>query len=176
MRAHKQISLGIAGGIAGGIAALALSSFGALAAEGSIGAPYGAREPAMCEDRTEPADGPPMGERLHEILRCTMEGIGDGRLYLIENLEAEISGEGRPFDPQRDYYDAIDRTAMIYPVSGSLLRYNCHVLDGTNEGTSCETFEEDAATGVCYKMTSGEWNCRMSDLSQVRNDGVPPPQ
>jgi hypothetical protein len=105
-----------------------------------------------------------------------MEGIGDGRLYLAENMSAEISGEGRAYDPQRDYFENIDTSALIYPISGSLLRYNCHVLDGTNEGTSCETFLEDEASGACYKTTNGDWVCRMSDLSQERNDGAPPPQ
>jgi len=158
------------------VCALAASSTAAFAADESIGAEYGAREPAMCEDASQPEQGPPSEEQLLDYLKCTMEGIGDGRLYLIENLTAQVTGEGRAFDAQRDYYDDIDRAAMIYPISGSLLRYNCDVVIETNAGASCETYEEDAATGVCYKMTSGDWNCRMSDLSQVRMEGVAPPQ
>ena len=146
------------------------------AAQQGIGTEYGARPPAICPDRTQPAEGPLDEEQLLYHLRCTMEGIGDGRLYLAENMTAEISDEGRAHDPQRDYYDNIDTSALIYPISGSLLRYNCHVLDGTNEGTSCETFLEEEASGACYQETNGNWVCRMSDLSQVRDDGAPPPQ
>ncbi len=171
--AMGKLALGLA---LGAFTLSAYSSAAAGAQAGSIGAEYGAREPAACNDRTQPEEGAPDQEQLLHHLRCTMEGIGDGRLYLAENMSAEISGEGRAHDPQRDYYDNIDTSALIYPISGSLLRYNCHVLDGTNEGTSCETFEEDEATGACYKMTNGDWVCRMSDLSQVRDDGAPPPQ
>jgi hypothetical protein len=166
----------IALGFAVGVFAAMAGSVSASAADGSIGGEYGAREPSRCADRTQPADGAPAGEQLLEHLRCTMEGIGDGRLYLIENLTAEVTGEGRAFDPQNDYYDNIDREALIYPISGSLLRYNCDVVTAANNGASCETYEEDAASGVCYKETSGDWNCRMSDLSQVRAEGVAPPQ
>lgn len=163
-------------GLALGAFALSAYSAGAAGAQaGSIGAEYGAREPASCNDRTQPEEGPLNEEQLLYHLRCTMEGIGDGRLYLAENMSAEISGEGRAHDPERDYFEDIDTSALIYPINGSLLRYNCHVLDGTNEGRSCETFEEDEATGNCYKMTNGDWVCRMSDLSQVRNE-APPPQ
>jgi hypothetical protein len=146
------------------------------AAQQGIGTEYGARPPAICPDRTQPEAGPLNEEQLLHHLRCTMEGIGDGRLYLAENMTAQITGEGRAHDPQRDYFENIDTSALIYPISGSLLRYNCHVLDGTNEGTSCETFLEDDAAGACYQETNGNWVCRMSDLSQERNDGAPPPQ
>ena len=162
-------------GLALGAMACALGSVALAAQAGSIGAEYGAREPANCVDRTQPENGPPNEEQLLYHLRCTMEGIGDGRLYLAENMTAEISGEGRPYEAGRDYFDNIDESKLIYPISGSLLRYNCHVLHGTNEGRSCETFGEDEATGNCYKETNGNWVCRMSDLSQVRNE-APPPQ
>ena len=163
-------------GLAAGALAVMAGPLTASAADGSIGGEYNAREPARCADRTQPADGPPMGEQLLEHLRCTMEGIGDGRLYLIENLSAEVTGDGRAFDPQNDYYDDIDEDGLIYPISGSLLRYNCEVVTSANNGANCETYEEDMATGVCYKETSGNWYCRMSDLSQVRAEGVAPPQ
>ena len=161
-------------GFALGAMAYALGSVALAAQAGSIGAEYGAREPANCVDRTQPEEGPLNEEQLLYHLRCTLEGIGDGRLYLLEDLSAEISGEGRAFDSSRDYFENIDESKLIYPISGSMLRYNCHVLDGTNEGRSCETFGEDEATGNCYKETNGNWVCRMSDFSQVRNEGPPP--
>lgn len=162
--------------LAAGVLALSASSLAAQAADDGIGADYNARNPAMCADRTQPAEGAPSHEQLLDYLRCTMEGIGDGRLYLVENLSAEITGEGRAFDPQNDYYENIDRTALIYPVSGSLLRFNCEVVTSANEGANCDTYQENMATGVCYKMTSGDWNCRIADLSQVRTEGVAAPQ
>jgi hypothetical protein len=156
--------------------AFALSAFALnAAAQSGIGTEYGARPPAICPDRTQPTEGALNGEQLLFHLRCTMEGIGDGRLYLAENMTAEITGEGRAHDPQRDYFENIDASALIYPISGSLLRYNCHVLNGRNAGTSCETFLEEDATGACFKETNGNWVCRMSDLSQERNL-APPPQ
>jgi hypothetical protein len=173
MRVHfNRIALSTA---AGALALTAVSLAMSAVAQG-IGANYGAREPVMCADPTQPIDGPPVGDVLMQQLRCTMEGIGDGRLYLVENMTAEVTGDGRAFDPQNDYYDNIDREALIYPISGSLLRYNCDPVTPENEGANCETYEEDMATGVCYKERSGDWNCRMSDLSQVRAERVAPPE
>ena len=151
---------------------------GAALAAASIGGPYGAREPASCESRKEPAQGAPSAAQVAQYLKCTVEGIGDGRLYLLENVRVTEVGAGRSYDARADYFSDMDKTAMVYPIKGSLVRYNCHHLQETGmaPNESCETFTENNATGVCYKRTNGDWACDMSDLLQTRVEGVPPPK
>ena len=150
----------------------------AWAAGASIGAPYGAREPASCPQRKEPAQGKPTPAQVAQYLKCTVEGIGDGRLYLLENVRITEVGNPRPYDARADYFEDMDKTAMVYPIKGSQVRYNCHHLQETGMAPdkSCETFTENNATGVCYKKTNGDWSCDMSDLLQTRVEGVPPPK
>jgi hypothetical protein len=145
------------------------------AALAQVGAAYGAREPAQCADRKAPAQGALSNERAVEILRCTVEGIGDGDLYLVSDVKITV-GQGRALDPRNDYFDDPDPNGMIYPITGSLTRYNCTpVSDRNPEGKSCTSFVEANAKGACYKMRSGDWACRMSDLVQQRAAGVAPP-
>src|SRR5688500_13413459 len=154
--------------------ALLISSPG-FAAEGAIGAPYGAREPAHCADRKAPAQGAPTSARAVEILRCTVEGIGDGDLYLVSDVKIAV-GQGRALDPRNDYFDDPDPSGMIYPITGSLTRYNCvPISEREPAGKSCVSFVEANAKGACYRMRSGDWACRMADLVQQRTPDVAPP-
>lgn len=152
------------------------------------GEAYGARDPLTCESMTDPA-GKPTPARAAELLRCSTEGVGDGSLYLLEDLVVSEVGDSEPVDPRNipdidtsasaavdaGYFRDIDITAPAYPIRGSLVRYECRRQNAENEGANCWRYDEPNASGHCYKTTSGEWNCLMSDLALVRTDNVAPP-
>jgi hypothetical protein len=129
----------------------------------SVGPAYSAREPVSCESRSEPAQGRPTPAQVVEHLRCAAEGVADGSLYLLEDVQVSEIGEGESFDAS--YFPDIDAARPVFPVRGNLVRYECRR----------ENVEANAS-GNCYKTTSGDWNCSMSDLVQRTTAGVPPPQ
>jgi hypothetical protein len=142
--------------------------------EEGIGDPYGARDAVLC-DSSAPADGPPSSEQAAEYVKCTIEGIGDGRLYLIDDATATV-GEPREFNPQLDrYYEGIQTGTTMYPITGSLIRWECETILATNEGANCRSGHEMNARGVCYKTVNNDWRCTMSGGSQL-NEGIPGPQ
>jgi hypothetical protein len=154
------------------------------------GAAYGARDPLTCDSLTEPSNGKPTTARAAELLRCSMEGIGDGSLYLLEDLVISEVGDPEAVDtaniPDIDtsasaavdagYFRDIDTDTAAYPIRGSLIRYECRRQNADNAGTNCWRYDEPNASGHCYRTSSGEWNCLMSDLALVRTDDVGPPE
>jgi hypothetical protein len=153
------------------------------------GAAYGARNPVTCDSLTDPSDGKPTAARAAELLRCSTEGIGDGSVYLLEDLVVSEVGDSEAVDeaniPDIDtsasaavdagYFRDIDTTRPAYPIRGSLVRYECRRQNEDNVGTNCWRYEEPNASGHCYRTSSGEWNCLMADLALIRTDGVAPP-
>lgn len=148
----------------------------ASAAEGAIGAAYGAREPTQCPSRNEPAAGAPSNAQAAHYLKCFIEGIGDGRLYLLEQVNVRVDPMGRPFDPQRDYFENVDRAEPVYAITGALVRFSCVTPTAANAGKNCTSYGEANARGSCYKMIGGNWSCNMSDLRQVTTENVAPPK
>jgi hypothetical protein len=154
------------------------------------GAAYGARNPLTCDSLTEPSNGKPTTARAAELLRCSMEGIGDGSLYLLEDLVVSEVGDAEAVDavniPDIDtsasalvdagYFRDIDTATPAYPIRGSLVRYECRRANEDNAGANCWRYEDPHASGHCYRTSSGEWNCLMSDLALVRTDDVGPPE
>jgi hypothetical protein len=80
------------------------------------------------------------------------------------------------------FFPDIDTRVPVYPIRGSLLRYNCdregrNVAWGRAEpGANCVTFLEANASGHCYKTTAGAWSCSMSDLVARKTEKVGPPK
>ena len=161
--------------IAASALVISVNSLGANA-QPSVSAPYGAREPLACASRTAPNQGAPSNAEATQYFKCTMEGIGDGRLYLFEDVTLQVAAQGRAYDPQRDYFPNIDNNHLVYPISGSLVRFVCFTLNANNADQNCSAFVETNASGDCYKMISGDWSCNMSDLNQQRTENVAPPQ
>jgi hypothetical protein len=123
-----------------------------------------------------PTQGAPSNAQAAELLKCSVEGIGDGRLYLVDDVTIQTVGPGRAFDARNDYFDNIDPAQQIYPITGSLTRYAClNVSERNPQGKNCTSFVEANAKGNCYRMRSGDWYCSMSDLVQRKTEGVAPP-
>ena len=147
--------------------------------QASVSRPYGAREPATCTaaDQTQ---GKPTAAQVAQYMRCTLEGVADGALFLIENIQVREIGNAEHVDAS--FFPDIDSRQPVYPIQGSLLRYNCdregrNVSWGRAEpGANCVTFLEANASGHCYKTTAGAWSCSMSDLVAPKTEKVAPPK
>ena len=82
-----------------------------------VGAAYGAREPVECASRAEPAQGPPTAAQVVQHLKCTTEGVADGSLYLLEDVEVSEVGEGEALD--ESYFPDIDAAHPVFPIRGN---------------------------------------------------------
>jgi hypothetical protein len=147
--------------------------------QASVSGPYGAREPATCT-AADQAEGKPTAAQVAQYIKCTLEGIADGALFLIEDIQLREIGDAEQFDAS--FFPDIDTRQPVYPIRGSLLRYNCdregrNVSWGRAEpGANCVTFLEANASGHCYKTTAGVWSCSMSDLVAKKTEKVAPPK
>jgi hypothetical protein len=150
----------------------------------SINARYGSRDPRTCEDTKAPARGAITAALALKYLNCQMEYVsGSGDLYLVENVKVEVGG-GIPYAAimgQRSLSE-IDVKHPVYPIRGSLLRYQCQnrLTAARVPDANCTTYNEPKATGYCYKTTFADWRCYMNDpaagnASNIRHD-VPPPK
>ena len=158
------------------VALSALASLIAANASAQVGAPYRTREPISCESRAGPASGAPSNAQAVQYVICTVEGIGDGRVYLLEDVSVEVAAESHTYDPDREYLIDIDAAHPVYPITGSLVRYACETVNAENDGRNCERFVEANAKGACYRDISGGWRCTMSDLFQRKTGDVTGPQ
>ena len=140
----------------------------------SVGPAYSAREPVSCESRAEPTQGRPTPAQVAGHLKCAAEGVADGSLYLLEDVEVSEIGEGESVDAS--YFPDIDVAHPVFPIRGNLVRYECRRENGSNDGANCVSHVEANASGRCYKATSGDWNCSMSDLVQRTTAGVAAPE
>ena len=147
--------------------------------QAGVGRPYGAREPATCTAGDQ-VQGKPTAGQVAQYVKCTLEGIGDGALFLIENIQVRDIGDAEQVDAS--FFPDIDTRQPVYPIRGSLLRYNCdregrNVSWGRAEpGANCVTFLEANASGHCYKTIAGVWSCSMSDLAARKTEKVAPPK
>jgi hypothetical protein len=150
-----------------------------LASQPSVGRPFGAREPLACT-AADQAQGKPTAAQVAQYIRCTLEGVADGALFLIDNIQVREIGDAERVDAS--FFPDIDSRQPAYPIRGSLLRYNCdregrNVSWGRAEpGANCVSFLEANASGYCYKTTAGSWNCSMSDLVAQKTEKVAPPK
>ena len=165
----------------------AFGAFGTIVAQekNSISARYGSRDPRTCEETKAPARGAITATLALKYLNCQMEYVsGGGDLYLVENLKSVEVGGGIPYAAimgQRSLSE-IDVKHPVYPIRGSLLRYQCQnrLTAARLPDANCTTYNEPKATGYCYKTTFGDWRCYINDTAgnndaNIRHD-VPPPK
>ena len=143
---------------------------------------FGSREPRTCADQKAPAKGAITAALAKKYFICKAEAIQGNLLYLVENLRLEVGG-GVPYTPNLGAFQSVNVRVPLYPIRGSLLRYQCKDLVREHVGppdTNCHTYNEPKATGYCYKTTFGDWSCYMSDPAGVNNEnnrtGIAPPK
>ncbi|MGI8788151.1 MAG: hypothetical protein ACR2HG_10360 [Pyrinomonadaceae bacterium] len=155
-----------------------LGAFGSTFAQ-NVGAPYGAREPRTCADKTSPKTGALSGAKAVDYVVCAKEEeTGLNYLWLVEDVKVEV-GKGRPYNPSADFGDpGIDVKSLIYPIRGSYKSYQCMRLysDKTNTNRNCNYIDNPNAQGSCYRREFGEWKCTFTDYnSKTIAENVPPP-
>jgi hypothetical protein len=147
--------------------------------QANVSGPYGSREPATCT-AADQAAGTPTPAQVAQYIRCTLEGVADGALFLIENIE--VREIGTPEQGDASLFPDIDARQPVYPIRGSLLRYNCEregrsvAWGRADRGANCLTTLEENASGHCYRTTAGRWSCSMSDLVGRKTAGAAPPK
>ena len=143
-----------------------------------IGAPYAARDPRTCADKTLPKTGAPSAAKATEYVICSAEAV-NVYLYLVEDVKVQVS-KGRPYNIREDInVPNIDIKVLVYPIRGSYKRYSCDPTrpDRTNYKRNCTIYTAPNATGLCYKDTFGDWHCGMTDArtGDYTDRDVPPP-
>ena len=144
------------------------------------GAPFGARDPAVCEtsSKMEPRSGAPSAAQAARYFACTVEDVAGGSLYLVENVKVQVFGP-RPYH-LNDAGGEHDTYKPVYPIRGSFRYYHCTPVSSMlgNAGANCAYAEESNAEGTCYHTPAGDWRCRMIDVTHMQDAAraVPPPR
>ena len=142
-----------------------------------VGAKYGARDPVVCADMTQPMNGAPTNEQALEYVKCSMERESSS-YYLVKDVTVQVSPKGRPYNPLAPIPE-VDTDHLIYDIRGSLVLYQCEEIysSGSNAGKNCIVYNQPKAKGACWKTTFGDWVCHMSDAnSRDMTSGVAPLQ
>ena len=140
----------------------------------SIGATYGARDPHICSDRSDPKSGSISPDIAARYVLCATEGVSSDLLYLSNDVVVQI-GKGRPFLRDSDGgHNDINTEQLLYPIRGSYQQYQCDKWK--DAGSNCTIYNHPNAEGVCYKTVFADWRCHMADrAATVLRTGAPPP-
>ena len=152
-----------------------------VAAQTPAPANYGARNPATCASRKEPARGAPSAAQALKYFICDNEYVQDWayrhELHLVSDAQVAV-GAGRKFDITQDHppsNEGINNTELVYPIKGSFVSWTCGPVDASSQGKNCLKYIQQEATGTCYKTYPGDWHCRMSGRGDFVR-GQPPPK
>jgi hypothetical protein len=150
----------------------------------AAGNAFGSRNPRSCSAVT---GGTPSTAVAAQLVACAREG--DSRQnaeYLVDNVRVTSMTPSR-YDPHTQTgFTNMDTSVAPIAIRGSLQSWSCRPQDPptvmakySNVGQNCSWQDEPVATGYCYKMRSGAWNCTMADVSSTNNQkkyNVPPPR
>jgi hypothetical protein len=148
-------------------------------AQSHPGAPFGARDPAVCASRKAPAKGAPSAEQAKAYFYCDTE-LSNGYLYLVADVKIEVAPSARPFNINTDSTGIIDPKQPIYNVRGSYTYYQCvNPASATPgqfpPGKNCNSSDVSNATGMCYKDSFGDWHCVMAGQKTWPSPNHAPP-
>ena len=158
-----------------GVFALAGLAAPALAQNG-IGQKYNSRDPRSCRETPSKSKAPTLAEAVESVICNSEHEAGIETLYLLEDVKVSQVGVGSPYKPGVDgNVQDIDPGFLIYPIRGSLKRYQCTLSTGVPPEKSCRLTGHPNAAGRCYKDGFGQWRCSMSDGSVRESVKVFPP-
>lgn len=147
----------------------------------SVGTPFGARDPQVCSDRSEPQSGAITPDIATRYFVCGTEKVSGDRLYLVGTVKLQV-GKGRPFLYSTDGRQSdIDPDQPVYPIRGSYTSISCSAESDIlqNAGKNCMIYDLPNAVGICYRTLFADWHCNMYDImnnTNVVQYGAPPPQ
>lgn len=160
--------------------------FGAVSATPVMAMPgdateWGARDPGACPAIRLAAA--PTSAQVTTMLRCRHETIerAGGALWLMENLNVAV---GAPIPFVAAYNSFVMREAdtrsQVYPIRGSwtwsvcMTRHDAGIRG--NPDQNCYETDVQAAKGVCWKTSFGDWSCLLSGSSFGRRENTRPPR
>ena len=142
----------------------------------SLGAKYGTREPKTCAIRTAPPKGAPSADQARQYFICDAEHELSSHLFLVANVKVQVAPASHPASRSILGGD-LDPTQPIWDISGSFTQYQCSQAAPSDNAYSrthnCSLNDMPTATGYCYKSTSGEWHCEMSDMAHLTANTQP---
>jgi hypothetical protein len=145
---------------------------GALSGPPLMNAEYQVREPRRCKQ----LNAPPSPEQVSAVVQCTMERNAATGMTLLRDINVRM-GEPRNFDIEIDAdLKEIDRTAPVFPLSGSLKLFICSPVGvGYPAGKSCTLYLTPVAMGKCWKTGFGDWKCNLLGPAPDSRSGVAGP-
>jgi hypothetical protein len=147
-------------------------------AQPGVGRKFGARDPRVCADRTQPRGNTISAAKAKEYIECS-EFFDTQNLYLFDEVVVQ-TGSPRPYNRNEDLnVSNIDVRIPVTPIRGHLKRYQCGQVNDIkhNAGENCFVYDWQHAHGLCYKDSFGDWRCTMADetaILPVQKDAAPP--
>ena len=134
-----------------------------VAMELSVGARYGTRQPRACNRHPERFTA----EEAKDVFTCDAEHEFDGKLYLVSEVSLEVGGP-RPFNGAMDAKKLnIDHAQLVVEILATYNSFQCNPLPASHfdnpSNRNCSEFHAKTLPGVCFKSTSGDWHCVVSE-------------
>jgi hypothetical protein len=161
-----------AGSLSAGSEGLGENDGSDLSGPPQINLSYQAREPRLCKSLTTP----PSQAQAAVLVQCTMDQDRATGLFLMQEVMVQI-GTPRSYVVDTDgELQAIDTTAPVYPLAGSLKTYWCSPVGvGYPAGKNCTLMPIPQAIGKCWRTTFGDWKCNLIGPTPNQRTGMPGP-
>ena len=115
------------------------------------------RNPRPCPS----VKGRPSSAEAAALVQCTQDSVARDNIMLMQNVSVSVSRATQT----RNIYDEndIDVSAALYPISGSMVVYNCATVNDVmnNAGNNCYVSESLKDPGYCYSNLAGDYRCKM---------------
>ena len=133
---------------------------------------YQTREPRLCK----PVNSPPTTGQAAALVQCTMDQDRPTGLFLMQEVMVQIGAPRNYLVDIDGELLAIDPTALVYPLVGSLKHYWCSPVGiGYPAGKNCTLSPMPQAAGKCWKTTFGDWKCNLTGPTPNQRTGMPGP-
>ena len=126
-------------------------------------ADFGTRAPRVCD----PVTSVPSVDQAVALVQCHTENQGSRDLILLEKVKVQIGAPRSYMGDTDSGLPDIDPATPVYPIRGSFVRYHCDPVTPDDQGTSCFTVDQPAASGACWQTSFGNWDCLMADNNHV---------
>ena len=125
-----------------------LGASGSIFAQNGIGKKYNSRDPQPCGKTASRGKSPTAAEAVASVICNGEHEVGNESLFLYEDVQVTQVGKGSPYKPGVDYnVDDLDPAFLIYPIRGSLKKYQCGIPSLSPSGKSCRLYDERDAKG-----------------------------
>jgi hypothetical protein len=164
--------LAFSGNVGAKVAGTGQAAGSELSGPPQMNAEYQIRNPRRCKE----LNSPPEPGQVPAMIQCTMERNAPTGMTLLRDIKVEMSTP-RSFDVDLDAaLKEIDRSAPVYPLSGSMKLYICSTVGvGYPAGKNCTLYLAPVAMGKCWKTGFGDWKCNLLGPAPDSRSGVAGP-